>query len=236
MRRLICELAFTFKPSTRAQVAVWIDDGTDAPAVFRTIALTEAVALRGIGNRPGAMQMNSGYHWPYGRRESVLPVWAHRRLASGAKPFKRVIFQNRTAEGFASGTTSDHSVDDYFCLSFDQALSDRDHLDAVTCASVFSGDKGRYITSDDEKAGYSEPFESKPGQGTLRALSLTSAYPPRRDAAPCGDANCFDHPELAHFPFPSSARSFARVHIEHKGGESYGLVHRPRSQMKEPRG
>jgi hypothetical protein len=48
--------------------------------------------------------MNSGYHWPYGRREGVLPIWAHRRAAApGAGQFPRVIFQNR-AEGYASRT------------------------------------------------------------------------------------------------------------------------------------
>jgi hypothetical protein len=74
----VLELGFT--PTKRAQIAVWIEreDGT----FVETIALTQAVAYRGIGNRPGALQMNSGYRWPYGRREGVLPVWAHRRAAA----------------------------------------------------------------------------------------------------------------------------------------------------------
>ena len=60
-----------FTPTIRAQVAVWVEsaDGTQ----FRTLGLTEAVSYRGIANRPGALQMNSGFHWPYGRREGVLP-------------------------------------------------------------------------------------------------------------------------------------------------------------------
>src|SRR5687768_14262285 len=70
-------LSLEFVPTGRAQLAIWVEraDGT----FLRTVRLTEAVASRGIGNRPGASQMNSGFRWPYGRREGVLPVWATRR-------------------------------------------------------------------------------------------------------------------------------------------------------------
>ena len=70
-------IVFNFTPTERAQIAIWIEsaDGT----FLATVGLTQAVSVRGIGNRPGATQMNSGYHWPYGRREGVLPIWAHRR-------------------------------------------------------------------------------------------------------------------------------------------------------------
>ena len=94
-------LQLIYTPTKRAQVAVWIEaaDGT----FLRTVMLTEAVGLRGIGNRPGALQMNSGFRWPYGRREGVLPVWAYRRAsAPGAQAFPRVI----------SGPTGD-PVDEY---------------------------------------------------------------------------------------------------------------------------
>ena len=150
----VIEISFT--PTERAQIAIWIEsaDGT----FLRTIRLTEATARRGIGNRPGALQMNSGFHWPYGRREGVLPVWAHRRVTA-QEPFRRVIFQDRLSEGFASRTSNDASPDDYYCLSFNQATTTSDALDAVTCASQFNSDKGRYITEDDVERGYAEPFE-----------------------------------------------------------------------------
>src|SRR5262249_51397941 len=97
-------LEFKFTPTARTQIALWIEKPDGTPEGFlKTIRLTQAVALRGIGNRPGASQMNSGFRWPYGRREGVLPVWAHRRLrAPGATQFKRVIFQDRVSEGLAS--------------------------------------------------------------------------------------------------------------------------------------
>ncbi len=188
----IVEVHFT--PTARAQIAIWVEtaDGT----FLRTLRLTEATARRGIGNRPGALQMNSGFHWPYGRREGVLPVWAHRRVTA-QEPFPRVIFQNRASEGYASRTSNDASPDGYFCLSFNQGTTSRDALDAVTCASQFNSDKGRYATDDDENRGYAEPFEMDGGAAMeMRRLDTESLYPPRRDVANFGT---YDHPDVRRF-------------------------------------
>ncbi len=184
---------FRFTPTDRAQIAIWIEN---AEGTFMgTVRLTEAVALRGIGNRPGALQMNSGFRWPYGRREGVLPVWAHRRAqAPEAGQFPRVIFQDRISEGFASRTSTDASRDDYFCLSFDRATTTRDALDAVTCASVFHSDKGRFTTQGDVAAQYAEPFENP--ADTMRPLNRVSLYPPRRDVGSLGPD---DHPDVGSF-------------------------------------
>ncbi len=187
-----------FTPTARAQIALWIESADGR--FLATIRLTDAVARRGIGNRPGATQMNSGFRWPYGRREGVLPVWGHRRAAApGALPFPRVIYQNRISEGWASRSTSDFSRDDYYCLSFDASRSRRDALDAVTCASVFNSDKGRYLTEADVTAGYAEPWEDAPGAGRMRPLPLGSLYPPRRDVHRCESPGCYDHPDVARF-------------------------------------
>ncbi|MEZ4288364.1 MAG: CFI-box-CTERM domain-containing protein [Polyangiales bacterium] len=175
-------LEIEFTPTERAQIAIWIE--TESGEFVDTVLLTEAVGLRGIGNRPGAMQMNSGYHWPYGRREGVLPIWAHRRSEQiGADLFPMVIFQDRVSEGYASRTTVDASVDSYFCLSFDKATTKREALDAVTCASVFNSDKGRYLRTTDLQNNYAEPFVDDQGTNTERALPLHSLYPPRRDVS-----------------------------------------------------
>jgi hypothetical protein len=184
-------------PTARAQIAVWIEraDGT----FMDTLALTQATAYRGIGNRPGATQMNSGFRWPYGRREGVLPVWGHRRAsASGAELFPRVIFQDRISEGHASRSSNDFSRDDYYCLSFDVSTTRREALDAVSCASVFNSDKGRYLVEDDVRAGYSEPF-AEGSSADMRPLELGSVYPPRRDALRCDSTGCNDHPDVARF-------------------------------------
>jgi hypothetical protein len=189
------EVSVSFTPTARAQFAVW----TDVPSGFATIALTEATAYRGIGNRPGALQMNSGYHWPLGRRENVLPGWASARLASGAPGFRTVVFSDRDSEGFASRGTSaspwGSSPDAYFCLPYDVSLTQRDGLDAVTCASLLSHNKGRFLTEADVAAGYAEPFLGDDGRAFFRALELTSPYPPRRDVSATG----LDHPDVGRF-------------------------------------
>jgi len=188
-------LEFQFTPTRRAQIAIWIED---ADGVFiDTVALTSSVALRGVGNRPGALQMNSGYRWPYGRREGILPVWGHRRAnAPGAQRFPMVIFQDRTSEGFASRTSVDASPDSYFCLSFDQTTTTREALDAITCASVFNSDKGRFAMADDVQNGYAEPFVGSSGSESMRPLGAGSIYPPRRDVEGLGQ---FDHPDVGRF-------------------------------------
>lgn len=182
-------------PAGRAQVAIWIESADGS--LFQTLRLTQAVSFRGIGNRPGASQMNSGYRWPYGRREGVLPIWAERRVTFGGERFERVIFDGRKSEGDASraGSANEpiNTADDYFCLSFMQVNSDRDHLDAVSCASAFTSNKGRYLTDADRQAGYAEPFEFAPGDGRMVPLQIGSLYPPRRDVVACTEPNCGDH-------------------------------------------
>jgi len=192
-------LELSFVPTRGVQMAVWVEraDGQ----FMDTLALTYATATVGIGNRPGALQMNSGYRWPYGRREGVLPIWAHRRAAAvGARQFRRVIFQNRASEGAASRLVDDQSADEYYCLSFDQKKATRDALDAVTCASVFYSDKGRFLSEQDSERGYGEPFQDELGATEMRALSPTSLYPPRRDVVHCvGEEDCFDHADVDDF-------------------------------------
>jgi hypothetical protein len=194
----VLELKFT--PAPRAQIAIWLEDAQGG--FIRTLELTEAVAFHGLGNRPGASEMNSGYRWPYGRREGVLPIWASRRAAaSSAKHWKRVIFQDRTYEGLASRTSNDQSTDDYYCLSFNKSTTSRTALDAVSCASRFSSDKGRFLTAADVSRGYHEPFEDPTSHaGTTVHLPLESLYPPRMDVNRCTmSGTCFDHADVASF-------------------------------------
>jgi hypothetical protein len=186
-----------FEPVERAQLAIWIAD--ESGNYLATLGLTSAVALRGIGNRPGASMMNSGFRWPYGRREGVLPVWAHARAAApDAELFPRVIFQDRISEGHASRSSNDSTRDDYYCLSFMIGTTGRDALDAISCASVFMSDKGRYITESDVAARYFEPQEVS-GAFVRRDLDPFSLYPPRRDVTGCTGEGCVDHPDVARF-------------------------------------
>ncbi len=187
-------LRVAYTPTKRAQVAIWLERA-DGSFVL-TIHLTEGVGLRGIGNRPGALQMNSGFRWPYGRREGVLPIWAHRRAAApGAERFPMVIFQDRTSEGFASRTSEDSTVDNYFCLSFNTSAAL--DVDATSCASVFNSDKGRFLTAADVQNGYAEPHGVSAATNVPRALPIESLYPPRRDLPTT--LGPFDHPDVANF-------------------------------------
>lgn len=186
-------LRVNFTPTERAQIAIFLEN--EEGNFIHTLALTHATALRGIGNRPGALQMNSGFRWPYGRREGVLPIWAHRRTSAEAA-FRRVIFQERPTEGYAARSVDDHSTDNYFCLSFAVEHSKQDALDAVSCASVFSSDKGRYLDADDLSAGYAEPFELRPREGIMRSLGFQSLYPPRLDLDEIG---AYDHLDIGNF-------------------------------------
>jgi hypothetical protein len=194
--KAVLEISYT--PAARAQVAIWIE--TEEGVFMSTVRLTEAVAYRGIGNRPGASEMNSGYRWPYGRREGVLPIWGTRRAqAPGAQPFPRVVFQSRV-EGLASRTTSDQSADDYYCLSFNKANSARDALDAVSCASVFTSDKGRYLTNADLLKPYAEPYEEiDTFDSLMQAMPATSIYPPRMDVTRCVGGGCYDAEDVEAF-------------------------------------
>ncbi len=197
---------FRFHPVERAQVALWIE--REGEPFFHTVRLTQAVARRGIGNRPGALQMNSGFRWPYGRREGALPVWAHRRVDVGEQaPFRRVIFRDRVSEGAASqaptglfpGESYRDNPDDYFCLSFRRELSAKDALDAVACATLFNSDKGRYATEDDVSANYAEPFVDDAGAPTMRPLGADSLYPPRRDVTCSRGDGCGNHPDVGQY-------------------------------------
>ncbi len=190
-------LTIEFVPVERSQLAIWIAD--EDGNYLATLGLTSAVALHGIGNRPGASMMNSGFRWPYGRREGVLPVWAHARAsAPDAELFPRVIFQDRISEGHASRSSNDSTRDDYYCLSFNVETTGRDALDAVSCASVFNSDKGRYITGADVERGYFEP-QQVDGAFVRHDLDLHSLYPPRRDITRCTGAGCVDHEDVARF-------------------------------------
>jgi hypothetical protein len=121
-------IVFNFTPTERAQIAIWVEsaDGT----FLSTVGLTQAVSVRGIGNRPGASQMNSGLplavRSPRGRAADLGEPPRH---APGAVPFPRVVFQHRP-EGYASRTCEDSTRDSYFCLSFTAESTRREGLDA----------------------------------------------------------------------------------------------------------
>src|SRR5205085_2578410 len=59
-----------------SQMVAWIE--TPAGVFQGTIYITAATGTFGIGNRAGRFDLNTGPGWPYGKRITTFPVWAHR--------------------------------------------------------------------------------------------------------------------------------------------------------------
>jgi hypothetical protein len=123
------------------------------------VFVTQATGKLGIGNRPGIWNFLSSWHFPYGPRTNVLPIWGHRR----GKTYPKIVFHDdkeayQDSLGWHESTSSDEP---YFC----RPLSATEHemiLDTMSCPSPnsFHSDKGRFADG---------------GQTTI--------YPPRTDYA-----------------------------------------------------
>jgi hypothetical protein len=149
-------LEFHFDPTDDLQIAIWLE-GTDG-TFLQDVFVTQATAKLGIGNRSGDFLFLSSWRAPYGPRDSVLPIWAHRR----GKTYPKIIFHdanldNHTSLGFHEPTSSPET---YFCRPLTPG-EDASPLfvDTMTCPSpaTFKTDKGEFV----------------PGE--------TSVYPPRND-------------------------------------------------------
>ncbi len=151
-------LEMQMTPSAKLQIVAWLE--TAAGAYVDTAYITNATGFYGIGNRPGVIDFNSGPSWPYGRREGVFPVWAHRHGQS----FPAVVFQNSSSatELDLSHPYDQSSLETHFCRPM---LDTEVGWDTGTCASVTYTDKGKL--SDRQ----------------------TSLYPPRSDVRSRGTDN-----------------------------------------------
>src|SRR5687768_9603404 len=75
-------------PSEDLQIVIWLED--EAGNFIDTLFITDATGRYGLGNRPGIMEFNTEFGWPYGRRETVFPVWSHRR----GVVYPKLVFQD----------------------------------------------------------------------------------------------------------------------------------------------
>jgi hypothetical protein len=156
-------VGISFVPSnSQLQIVGWVEqtDGTFVATVY----ITNKVGMYGLGNRPGRFDLNSGPPssdlWPYGRRVTTFPVWAHRHGLS----WPEVDFQNGDDDDVSHpANQSSAELTPPYCRPM---ISTDKGWDAGTCATpqVFS-DKGIFSTS------------------------ATSLYPPRSDLTftSCGD-------------------------------------------------
>jgi hypothetical protein len=123
-----------FEPVPHLQVAVWIEDAQGH--FLDTIYVTRTTGVLGLGNRPGNAMFKSGYRWPYGRREMVLPVWAHAR----GKQYPYIVMGG--SRGADPGENSVGYHEAYSSPELFYCRPTSDSLDAVSCASVFNSSKG----------------------------------------------------------------------------------------------
>lgn len=120
------------------QVVAWIEtaDGTYVDTVF----ITQQTGTYGLGNRPGRFDFNSGPAWPYGRRITTFPVWAHRH----GLEFPEVVFQDGQDSNLSHSTQISSRERHYFR----PMVRTEPGWDAATHASAFGPytDKGKLET------------------------------------------------------------------------------------------
>jgi hypothetical protein len=131
-RVLDVELQVATSPSRFApQIVGWIEDA--AGTFVDTIFITHQTGTFGLGNRPGRFDFNSAPFWPYGRRITTFPVWAHRHGLS----WPELRFQDND-DNDLSHAGSQSSIDNHYCRPLKPS-----EFDAVSCPSVRSfTDKG----------------------------------------------------------------------------------------------
>lgn len=119
-------------PSENVQMVVWLEDA--AGQYVETLFITRLTGSYGLGNRPGMMTFNSAWRWPYGRRITTFPVWAHRH----GHTFPSVEFQNADDSNL-SHPFNQSSIENFYC----KPLQDGDPMwDTETCATSAYTDKG----------------------------------------------------------------------------------------------
>ena len=127
------------------QIAVWLQSA-DGSTFVDTLMVTNQVAARGIGNRPGLSNFVSSPKFPYGKRQMALPVWAH---AQG-KLYPTVVFQDVDTSGNHNACSGEarigfheacSSPEPYYC----RPLAANEIVDAITCPSaLFNSSNGHF--------------------------------------------------------------------------------------------
>jgi hypothetical protein len=129
-------------PEIDPQIVAWIEKppvtGATAGEFVKTIYITQQTGRFGIANRPGRFDFNSGPNWPYGRRVTVFPVWAHRH----GQRWPQLEYQSGT-DNDLSKMAGQSSTEVHFCRPLQTSES---AWDAATCPSAVWTDKGKMGT------------------------------------------------------------------------------------------
>jgi len=148
-----------FKPVPNLQIAVWVEDALGN--YVDTVYVTRMTGSLGLANRPGKSRFKTDFRFPYGRRDMVLPVWAHKRnhqygkLMMGGKSGASIAACN--AAGIAGTDCDDDTIGYHFMVSSPEPFYcsprggvtiKQNGIDVVSCASSFYGSKGAYAVGD----------------------------------------------------------------------------------------
>lgn len=119
-------------PAPDLQIVAWLEDS--AGNYVDTLYITRMTGSYGLGNRPGMMEFNTGPRWPYGRRITTFPVWAHRH----GMEWPMLVFQNEDDTNL-SHPLGDSSGEQFYCRP---VREDEELWDATSCATTVYTDKG----------------------------------------------------------------------------------------------
>jgi len=148
-------------PTDDLQLVVWLED--TAGVYVDTLFITDLTGRRGMGNRPGRMDFNTSWRWPYGRRESTFPIWAHRH----GYVWPRLVFQNyewpdsHNEEDDLSHPFGQSSPEAFYCRPLREGEA---MWDSQTCASMVYTDKG--VLSPTEESLYPPRVDIAYNEGT----------------------------------------------------------------------
>jgi hypothetical protein len=142
----------TFKPVPKLQIAVWLED--DQGNYVDTAYVTRLTGTFGLANRPGHHFLHSAVRFPYGRRDMVLPVWAHKRnkqygfvMMGGTLGWSETTCVSAPSD-CDDNTIAYHSAvsssEPFYCSPSGARLTTVNGVDVVSCASAFYGSKGAY--------------------------------------------------------------------------------------------
>ncbi len=158
-----------FRPVKNLQIAVWVEDthGNYVASLY----VTRLTATFGLANRPGNHFLHTDARFPYGRRDMVLPVWAHKRNKTYGYVVMGGLYGNSPQTCPKTIPDGDLTVCDDNTIAFHAGVSSYEPfycsprgamisqnpqgVDVVSCASPFNGSKGAYAT--DGRVSYYPP-------------------------------------------------------------------------------
>ncbi len=117
------------------QIVAWLEDVNGN--FVETAYITWQTGTFGLGNRPGRFDFDSGPFWPYGRRETVFPVWATKQPLR----WPQLQFQDGD-DNDLSHSMGESSKEMHFCRPLRPA-----EFDANSCPSASFTDKGEFSST-----------------------------------------------------------------------------------------